>query len=90
MSRVIILIKSRGVTPHNLMESPCRDHYKKASAIFNECWFDAGDLCLSLADPACPTAQSRLSTQIAIIAGFATSSIPELIATELLALWVKG
>ena len=54
--------------------------------IFNERWFDAGGLCLDLADPACSAAQSRLSTRIVIIAGSATGSIPELLGTELLAL----
>ena len=72
------------------LESPCRDHCSKSSAFFNERWFDAGGLCLGLADPARFTAQSRLTTQIAIIAGSATGSITELLATELLALLVKG
>ena len=40
------------------LESPCRDHCSKSSAIFNERWFDAGGLCLGLADPAYPAAQS--------------------------------
>ena len=71
------------------LESPCRDHYNKSSAIFNERWFDAGGL-LGLADPACSAAQSRLSTRIAIIAGSATGSITELLSIELLALLVKG
>jgi hypothetical protein len=68
------------------LESPYRDHCSKSSAIFNERWFDAGGLCLGLADPAWSAAQSRLSTRIAITAGSATGSITELLATELLAL----
>ena len=52
-------------------ESPCRNHCSKSSAIFNERWFDAGGLCLGLADPACSAAQSRLTTQIAVNAGIA-------------------
>ena len=68
------------------LESPCRDHCSKSSAIFNERWFDAGGLCLGLADPACPAAQSRLTTQIAIIAGSATGSVTELLGAELLAI----
>jgi hypothetical protein len=53
---------------------------------FSEHSLCAGGLCLSLADPACSAAQSRLSTQIAIIAGSATGSVTELLGTELLAL----
>jgi hypothetical protein len=68
------------------LESPCRDHCSKSSAIFNERWFDAGGLCLGLADPARSTAQSRLTTQIAIIAGSATGSVTELLGAELLAI----
>jgi hypothetical protein len=68
------------------LESPCRDHCSKSSAIFNERWFDAGGLCLGLADPACSAAQSRLTTQIAIIAGSATGSVTELLGAELLAI----
>ena len=43
-----------------------------------------------MADPACSAAQSRLSTQIAIIAGSATGSVTELLGTEALTLLVKG
>ena len=57
--------------------------------IFDERWFHAGGLCLDLADPARFAAQSRLTTQIAIIVGPATGSITELLATELLTLLVK-
>ena len=68
------------------LESPCCDHCSKSSAIFNERWFDAGGLCLGLADPARFTAQSRLTTQIAIIAGSATGLVTELLGAELLAI----
>ena len=68
------------------LESPCRDHCSKSSAIFNERWFDAGGLCLGVAGPACSAAQFRLSTRIAIITGSATGSITELLGAELLAL----
>ena len=50
----------------------------------------AGGLRLSLANPSCSVDKIRLSTRIAIIAGSATGSIPELLATELLALLVQG
>ena len=53
---------------------------------FSEHWLRAGGLCLSLANPPCSVDTLRLSTQIVIIAGSATGSITELLATELLAL----
>ena len=49
---------------------------------FNQQWFDAGGLCLDLADLACSAAQSRLSTLIAITAGPATGSATELLGTK--------
>ena len=49
------------------------NHYK-SSAILSERWFNAGGLCLRLADPARSSAQLRLSPRIAIIARFATAT----------------
>ena len=48
----------------------------------SELWLDAGDPCLSLADPSCFVAQLRMSTRIAIIAGSTTGSITELVGIE--------
>ena len=67
-------------------ESPCRYHCSKPSAIFSERWFNTGGPCLGLSDPARSTAQLRLSSRMAIIAGSATGSVTELLGTELLAL----
>ena len=48
----------------------------------SELWLDAGDPCLSLADPSRFVAQLRMSTRIAIIAGSTTGSITELVGIE--------
>ena len=56
-------------------ESPCRYHCSKPYAFFSERWFNAGGPCLGLSDPACSTAQSGLTTRMAIIVGSATGSI---------------
>ena len=64
------------------LESPCRDHCSKPSAIFSERWFNAGGLCLGLADQARFADQLRLSSRIAISAGSATCPVTELLGTE--------
>ena len=53
---------------------------------FNERWFDAGGMCLGLANPARFTTKSRLTTHIAIIVGSATGLVTELLGAELLAI----
>ena len=55
----------------------------------SELWLDAGDPCLSLADPSRFVAKLRLSTRIAIIAGSTTGSITESLGAEENALLFK-
>ena len=72
------------------LESACRDRCSKSSAILNERLFDAGGLCLGLADLARSTTQSRLTNQVAIVAGSATGSVKELLGAELLEIRSSG
>ena len=55
----------------------------------SELWLDAGDPCLSLAEPSRFVAQLRVSTRIAIIAGSTTGSITESLGAEENALLFK-
>jgi len=66
-----------------VLSVPYADHGSKLSAFFfSERWLAAGGPCLGLTNPACFVALPKLSTQIAIIAGFTTSSITELLGIE--------